>query len=195
MYEILFKGTLRPLQEEVQTEAIQLLNKKALLLYLYILVEVTITSIYLATKIKLPTLIIVHRLILIKQWKESILKVCPTATIQVLTAKTKLNVNADFYIMNAINVSKKVRIFFDKYFIVDEVHVMATERLSEAFYYIQPRYCIGLSATPYRSDGMDSLLHAYFGDKKVFRKLHREHIVFKVKTEFEPSFSLELMVN
>lgn len=188
-----FKGKLRPLQEEVQKEAINLLNKKgSAIISLYTGGGKTITSIYLATKIRLPTLIIVHRLILIKQWKESILKVCPTAIIQVLTAKSELNVNADFYIMNAINVSKKVMGFFWNIgtLIADEVHVMATERLSEAFYYVQPRYCIGLSATPYRSDGMDTLLHAYFGDKKVFRKLHREHIVFKVKTEFEPSFSL-----
>lgn len=188
-----FKGKLRPLQVEVQKEAISLLNKKGTaIISLYTGGGKTITSIYLAAKIKLPTLIIVHRLILIKQWKESILKVCPTSTIQVLTAKSELNVNADFYIMNAINVSKKVMGFFWTVgtLIADEVHVMATEKMAQAFYYVQPRYCIGLSATPYRSDGMDSLLHSYFGEKKVFRKLYREHIVFKVKTEFEPSFSL-----
>ena len=54
--------------------------------------------------------------------------------------------------------------------IADEVHVMATEKMAQAFYYVQPRYCIGLSATPYRSDGMDSLLHSYFGEKKVLMK-------------------------
>ena len=42
--------------------------------------------------------------------------------------------------------------------IADEVHVMATGKLSQAFYYVQPRYCLGLSATPYRSDGMDELV-------------------------------------
>ena len=188
-----FQGTLRPLQQEIRKEATQLLNKWGCsIISLYTGGGKTITSIYLACKIKLPTLIIVHRLILINQWKASILKVCPDAKIQVLSTKSKLDVNADFYIMNAINVSKKEIGFFWTVgtLIADEIHVMATSKLSEAFYYIHPRYCIGLSATPYRSDGMDLLLNVYFGEKKIVRKLHRKHIVFKVKTGFEPDYEI-----
>ena len=78
---------------------------------------------------------------------------------------------------NALNVAKKGHQYFDCIgtVIVDELHVMGTEKLSEAFSYVQPRYLIGLSATPYRSDGMDSLLEAYFGKDKIYRKLHHQH--------------------
>ena len=69
-----------------------------------------------------------------------------------INSKSELKPNMDFYIINAINATKKN---FDTFkcigtLIADEVHVMATDKLSQAFYYVQPRYCLGLSATPYR---------------------------------------------
>ena len=185
-----FVGTLKPLQKDIQKEVITLLNKKAsCLLSIYTGGGKTITSIYIACKIKLPTLIIIHRLILINQWVDSIKKVCKNPKIQILSAKSKLDKNCDFYIINAINVSKKEDNFFDNIgtLITDEIHAIATEKLAQSFYYIHPRYCIGLSATPYRSDGMDELIYAYFGKTQVHRKLNRKHIVFKVKTGFEPT--------
>lgn len=188
-----FSGQLRPLQQEVKKEALSLLNRRGCcLLSLYTGAGKTITSIYLACRINMPTLIIVHRLVLIKQWKESIEKVCKDPIVQVLGSKTELDPDADFYIINAINATKKHHGFFDTIgtLISDEVHVMATDKLSQSFYYIQPRYCIGLSATPYRSDGMDKLLHAYFSDKAVHRKLNRKHYVFKVDTGFVPEYDI-----
>ena len=188
-----FSGKLRSLQQIVKKEALKFLNNQGCcLISLYTGAGKTITSIFLATKIGLPCLIIVHRLILIKQWKESIEKVCKDPKIQVLTAKSELKENIDFYIINAINATKKNFHTFESIgtLIADEVHVMATEKLSQAFYYVQPRYCLGLSATPYRSDGMDELLFSYFGKKQVHRKLNREHYVFKVKTGFIPEYSI-----
>lgn len=193
-----FEGTLRPLQKEVQTEALGLLNKNgSCILSLYTGAGKTITSINLACRTKLKTLILCHRIVLIEQWKSAIQKVCPGASVQVLKGaerkkKDSLDESNDFFIMNALNVSKKGHQYFDCVgtVIVDEVHVMATEKLSEAFCFIQPRYLIGLSATPYRSDGMDSLLDAYFGKDKIFRKLYHEHNVYKVTTTFEPEFQL-----
>lgn len=184
-----FKGNLRHLQKEVQREAIQHLNKSgSCILSLYTGAGKTITSINLACKIKLKTLIIVHRLVLINQWKESIEKVCTDAKIQVLSTKSKFDDECNFFIMNAINVSKKDHGFFDKIgtLIVDEVHVMATDKLAQSFYYITPKYAIGLSATPYRPDGMDELLNVYFSDNRIIRKLFRNHYVFRVESNFQP---------
>ena len=71
--------------------------------------------------------------------------------------------NAQFYIMNAINVKKRnISDYKDiGFLIVDEVHVMATKVMVEAFQYITPRYCLALSATPYRSDGLDEVFVDY----------------------------------
>tara|TARA_B100000073_G_scaffold140366_1_gene115534 strand:+ start:2654 stop:3991 length:1338 start_codon:yes stop_codon:yes gene_type:complete len=184
-----FIGKLRPLQKDVKTEAQQLLQKNGTcLLSLYTGAGKTITSIYLANKIGLKTLIIVHRLCLLDQWKQSIEKVCDNPKIQILTAKTKIDRDCDFYLMNAINVCKRQHGEFNHVgtFMVDEIHVMATEKLAQSFYYVTPRYCIGLSATPYRSDGMDELINVYFSKKRISRKLFRQHYAFKVITNFIP---------
>ena len=42
-----------------------------------------------------------------KQWEDSIIKVCPTANIQILKGKNSIiEDECDFYIVNAINVEK-----------------------------------------------------------------------------------------
>ena len=83
-----FTATLRPLQQEVRKEAIKLLNKHgSCKLSLYTGAGKTITSIYLSCKIKLKTLIIVNRLVLMDQWKHSIEKVCDNPKIQILKYK------------------------------------------------------------------------------------------------------------
>lgn len=184
-----FSGDLRPLQKEVRKEVIKLLNKRgSCILSLFTGGGKTCTAINISTKIGLKTLVIVSRLILFNQWIDSVKKFCPNAKVQKITPKTKKDPDADFYIMNAINVPKLDREYFRDvgFLIVDEVHLIGTEKLSSSMFYVQPRYTLALSATPYRSDGMDQLLYSFFGSEKVFRKLHREHTVFKIKTGFVP---------
>jgi superfamily II DNA or RNA helicase len=193
---VLFEGTLRLEQEEVKKEAIDYLSKNG-----SIMISIptgsgkTITSINLACEIKLKTLVIVNKIVLIKQWVESILKVCPTAKIQQLTAKTEMKNENDFFIINAVNIDKKSKTFFRDIglVIVDEAHLIIAETLSKSLQFLYPRYLIGLSATPYRTDGLDILLSHYFGEDKIVRLLKRNHIVYKVKTGFTPK--TEMAVN
>jgi superfamily II DNA or RNA helicase len=81
------------------------------------------------------------------------------------------------------------RTFFDNIgtLIVDEEHVIMAETLSKSMQYIHPRYLIGLTATPYRPDGLDILLELYFGKYKIIRKLNRKHTAFVVYTKFTPT--------
>ena len=148
----------------------------------------TALAIYIATKIKLKTLIISHRIILIKQWQTSIEKFCPGATIQVLTPKSVMK-DCDFYIMNPANVPKHNHEFYKDigFMIIDEVHLIMAEGLSKCMQRIVPRYVIGLSATPYREDGLNILLDLYFGKRKIYRKLFRKHTVYRIKTKFVPT--------
>ncbi len=193
---VLFEGSLRLEQEEVKKEAIDYLSKNG-----SVMISIptgsgkTITSINLACEIKLKTLVIVNKIVLIKQWVESILKVCPDAKIQQLTAKTEFKIDYDFFIMNAVNIDKKSKDFFRDIglVIVDEAHLIVAETLSKGLQFIYPRYLIGLSATPYRTDGLDILLNHYFGENKILRLLKRNHVVYKVKTGFTPK--TEMAVN
>lgn len=180
-----FNGTLRPLQKEVKKEAFKLLNKNgSCIISLYTGGGKTATSINITIHIKLPTLIIVTRLVLMDQWEHSIKKFCPEAKIQKIKTKKKIDTTADFFIINAINVPKFNPENFSHIgtLIADEMHLLGTEKLSNAFHFIHPRYLLGLSATPERPDGMDKLLHAYFGPKQIFRKMNRDHIAYKIET-------------
>ena len=183
-----FKGKLREPQTVVKKEAITCLNKRgSTMISAYCGFGKTILAVNIAMSIKFRTLIIVNKIVLMKQWEESILRFSPNAVVRRLTAKSPKK-PADFYIMNAQNVSKKGRDFFDDVglVIVDEAHMIMAETLSRSMQYVYPRYIIGLTATPYRPDGLDILLQFYFGRHKIVRKLHRKHIVYKVDTGFIP---------
>lgn len=184
-----FVGELRDEQKVVKTEAISALNKNgSTILSLHVGWGKSAFSVYLATKIGLKSIVLCHRIILIDQWKDTILRFCPTAKIQILKdPKKKIDPSCDFYIINAGMVPKFGWVFGDiGILIADEIHTMATDVLSKAFFYLTPRYLIGLSATPERPDGMDSILTAYFGEDKIHRKLQRSHNVYLFKTGFTP---------
>jgi superfamily II DNA or RNA helicase len=187
-----FEGTLRPEQKEVRKEAIkQLSNSGSVLLSMYCGFGKSSTSMKLSCDIGLKTLIIVNKLILIKQWEEGIKTFCPNASVQKLTTKSKKD-NCNFYIINAQNVEKMGKSFFSDIgtVIVDEAHLIMAETLSRCLQWVTPRYLIGLTATPYRVDGLNALLDLYFGKYKIIRTLWREHIAYKVSTGFKPTIEL-----
>lgn len=184
---VTFEGTLREKQKEVKKEAIKYLNSTgSVIIACPPAFGKTCTAINLACQIKLRTLIVCHRVILIDQWKKSIQKFAPTAKIQVLTGKSAFQ-EADFYIINGTNVTKHSREFYKDIglLIIDEAHIIMAEKMSGCMQYIVPRYVIGLSATPYRNDGLNILLDMYFGTNKIIRKQYREHIVYKINTKLK----------
>lgn len=186
-----FKGTLRDYQKKIEKKAIKMLNKTGTcVLALHVGAGKTITTIsLLVSKIKLKALIITHRIVLINQWKSAIEQFCENINIQILSSKSKMNSEADIYIMNPLNIPKMGQSFFDSIGVIvcDEVHLIATEILSKSLQYICPRYCIALSATPTRPDGLDILIDIYFGKEKIIKKLFRPHIVYRVATKFVPT--------
>lgn len=183
-----FDTELRSEQLKVRNEAISILNNNgSVIISADCGFGKTALAINISTKIKLKTLIICHRLVLINQWKNSIEKFCPNAKVHIITPKSD-TIDSDFYIINAINVPKKTRGFYKDIgtLCVDENHLIMADKLSTCMQYITPRYVIGLSATPYRTDGLDVLIDSYFGTEKIIRKLYRKHLVYKVNTGFTP---------
>jgi superfamily II DNA or RNA helicase len=190
--DVLFEGELRNYQLEVRDESIKHFNKYgSTIVSCYPGWGKTAFAIYTACKLQLTTLILVHRIVLIKQWKSSIARFCPGASVQFVTSKSNKQ-KCDFYIMNAENVCKMGREFFDGMglLIVDECHLMMAEMLSKSMQFVVPRYLLGLSATPYRTDGLDPLINIYFGERRIHRKLYREHKVYRVNTNFTPEMEL-----
>ena len=187
-----FTGSLRDEQKIVKKESIEHINKTgSVIISARTGFGKSILGLNIAYTIKLKTLIIVNKIILINQWKESIDRFCPDATVQKVVTKSKLQ-DCDFYIMNAINVKKMGSTFFKDIglCICDEIHLLMAESLAKCLHFISPRYLIGLSATPYRTDGLDILLELYFGKNKIIRKMNRKHIIFQVNTGFVPKVEL-----
>jgi superfamily II DNA or RNA helicase len=183
---------LRDEQKAVKEEALNNLNRfGATIIACYPGFGKTALAIYLSTKIKLKTLILCHRVVLLKQWKEAIETFCPEGKVDILTAKTKSVNNFDFCIANAVNIPKMgINLDFGLV-IVDECHIIMAEKMSQCMKYLFPRYLLGLSATPYRVDGLNKLLDMYFGTQRIERKLYRQHTVYRVHTGFKPGVELD----
>jgi superfamily II DNA or RNA helicase len=189
-----FNTTLRNAQKEIKDDCIASLNKNgSILIALYPGCGKTALSIYLASKIGLKTLIICHRLVLIEQWIKAIERFIDNANVgfvkpSLSVKKMEQAKNSDFLIVNAQNIKTLGEDFFKDIglVIVDEIHCILAESLSESLGYLSPRYLIGLSATPHRPDGLDKLLDFYFGEgNKITRELYHPHIAYKIDTGIE----------
>lgn len=188
--EIIFEGKLRENQLDVRKESISCLNDTgSVLISAYCGFGKSAMAINIACTIKLRTLIICHRIVLINQWLDTIKQFSPKSTVQILSGNSDID-NCDFYIINAINVPKynnKSNVFNDiGCLIVDECHTIVAEKIYECMKCVFPRYVVGLSATPYRTDGLNSLIDLYFGKHKIIRELNRKHTVYKINTDFVP---------
>lgn len=186
--DLVFTGVLREEQVKVKDEAIKNLNKnKACLISCFPGFGKTLTSIYISLKINLKTLIIVNKLTLISQWVESINKLTDNrAKVKVLSVGKFIADEDDFVIVNCINIPKFERMKQFGTLIVDECHLITSKILSQSIFRVTPRYVIGLSATPYRPDGLNKLLDFFFTDIKIVRNLYCPHTVYKVVTGFKP---------
>lgn len=184
-----FTGSLREPQKIVKDEAIKNLNSYgAALISCYPGFGKTLTSIYIAAKIRLKTIVVVNKIPLMEQWQEAIEKLCPEASVEIVKPSRGFPSGVDFIIINAINVPKFSRLDFSRYgtLIIDESHLIMSKVLSQCMFRIHPRYVLGLSATPYRPDGLNGLMDLYFTEHKIVRKLWCPHTVYRVDTGFTP---------
>lgn len=186
-----FIGTLRPKQVEVKNTSLQHLNKTgSVIISAATAFGKSITAQYIMTIIGKKTAFIVNRVVLLEQWKKSLEKFIDHPKVIIVTTKTKNEdiMEADILLINAINVKKiNTKVFEDiGLIVVDEIHQIMSKVLSKCMYSFCPRFVIGLSATPYRSDGLNFLFDHYFGKEKIYIPLYQKHIVYKIETEFTP---------
>ena len=205
-----YRATLRPEQKIIKKEALLHLNKRGtVVISAYPGFGKTVTSISMAHRIGMKTLVLVNKVILIQQWinavesftnlknKQGVIKINPPSKAQ-RESPTKMKKwmskieSASIMVMNALNVRKLPDGLLDDIgcLIVDECHQLMSPCLSEALLHVHPRYVIALSATPYRSDGLNKLLDIYFSKQKLVRELKKAHTVYEVRTGFKPTADL-----
>lgn len=135
----------------------------------------TVIAIYLASLLKLKTLIVVHKEFLQDQWIERI-KAFTNASVGIIRQK-KVEINNDIVVGMAHSIScidYEDDIFKDFGLVIyDEVHHLGSRMFSKCLLKTSAEYTIGLSATPERQDGMMKVVNWCIGDilykmKKVY---------------------------
>jgi hypothetical protein len=177
-------------QKTVMKEAISKLETDhTLLLALRTGFGKTASMFYLICHFKLKTVILSFSNKLHTQYVEQGNKWCPSLKIQIVKGED-LDPSYDVYIMGIIKAThipkekfKDIGMVF-----VDEAQMTLTDTFSDALLQFQPKYLIGLSATPDRKDGMHSVLYPFFGKKESFIVRHqvKEFTVIKYNTNFKP---------
>lgn len=184
-----FTGQLRENQIEVEKEAWnQLETYGTTTLGLYPGFGKTILGAKLCSNSKLLTVILVHREILLDQWKKTF-KLFTNAKVVII----EFNKNQEKEIEEAdviITMDKrfnKIKNYKEVGFlIIDEAHVFCTPKHIECLLYFQPKYIVIETATLERDDNLHHMLYALVGEHGVFRETTIPFNVTKVITDIIP---------
>ena len=172
-----FKGELRPKQKPVVEKYMNHIKTKGSgLLALHTGFGKTCLALNIISRIKLKTIIIVHKEFLLRQWIERIDQFLPDAKVGKIQAKTIDTEGKDIVIcmLQSLSMKDYPKEMFKEYgfMIVDEVHHLGAEVFSRAFFKIVTKYALGLSATIKRKDGLTKVIKWFLGD--VVCKLERK---------------------
>lgn len=191
-----FQGQLREEQKKLEIETLDFLHEhNSCLVAVYPGGGKTITSLSILSKLKKRTLIIVNKIVLVEQWRDSIRRFLGIEPFYIKGKNSKIK-NSPIYIINAINIPKHNLLDLDiGCVIIDECHLILTTVFSQGLFHLTPEYLIGLSATPYRSDGFNLLFDLYFGVHRVHRSLYCPHEVLQVLTNCKIDHDIDKMGN
>lgn len=155
----------------------------------------TTLGIKLSCHLGLKTLILCHISIVNKRWLADYQKLTGLQ-VQLVKGK-KLDPKADVYIMGVLKAKSFSRQDFSDIgtVIFDEAHIASMTAFTETLFLLQPKYLIGLSATPFRTDGMDGLFNPFFGNDFIYRKEIKNFTIYKVCTPFVPDIEFKKIGN
>ncbi len=128
----------------------------------------TVMACKLIAERKVSTLVLVHRQPLLDQWKERIstfLKI-PQKEIGTLSgSKKKMTGKVDVGMLQSITRMEDLSEIADKYsqIIIDECHHIPATSFEAILKQMPARYVVGLSATPYRKDGLEKIMFLQCG--------------------------------
>ncbi len=155
-----FLGTLSPLQEDA---ANRLLSHDQGVLVAPPGTGKTVIGCYIAAARGFPTLILVHRKPLLDQWRAqlvSLLGLSPKGLGQIGAGKHRQTKNIDLAMIQSLRDLEGGEEFFRDYglIIVDECHHLPAFSFESSVKQAPVRYLLGLTATPYRRDGLQDII-------------------------------------
>ena len=136
----------------------------------------TCAGLYILSKLKKKTLIIVHKEFLMNQWVERIRHFLPDAKIGKIQGPIIDVEGKDIVICMLQSLMSKdypASLFAQFGFtIVDEVHHISSQSFSNSLFKVVTKYMLGLSATMNRKDGTTNVFKMFLGD--VIHKAERK---------------------
>ena len=128
----------------------------------------TVIGLYLASKLGVKTLVVVHKEFLVNQWKDRIKQFLPYAKVGKIQGSKIFVDGYDIVIGMLQSISMKEypeSVFKDFGFVIyDECHHLGAETFSRALLKTGCKYTLGLSATPTRADGLTKVFQWHLGD-------------------------------
>lgn len=162
--KVSFKGKLREKQQEAAKE---ILKQEIGILQAPTGFGKTVVSCYLIGKRKINTLIIVPNVNLLKQWQESLKEFLNTEKIgQLGDNKKDITDQIDVATVQSLWRKGKTSEILKNYgmIIFDECHHSASFMNEQVLKQTSAKYVYGLSATPYREDGLAKIIRMQCGE-------------------------------
>lgn len=181
-----FTGKLRPIQQEV----VRTYTRDGII-SLQTGGGKTVCALYIASTLRVPTVVLVHNTFLRDQWIDRIKAFLPKARIGSVQGDT-IDIDKDIIVAMLQSVSMKN--YPDDLFknigllIVDECHHIASEAFSKAIPKLTCKHMLGLSATPDRKDRLMYIINWFLGPL-LYKSDTADKVDAKVKVEyyeFEP---------
>ena len=163
----------------------------------------TIIALCIACTMKVKTLIVVHKQLLINQWAERIEQFVPHARVGKLQQKN-VNVEGCDIVVGMLQ-SVAMRQYEPEVFegfglvVLDEVHVVPAPVFSRALFKVCSPCMLGMSATPERKDGMSYVISWFIGpvfmDHQLTGKAEVSVSVVAYKCYFKYIYGRAAMIN
>lgn len=163
-----FKGDLRPKQHVIINTVLEKLDKfDGGLISLGCGQGKTVLSLYVACKLKVKTLVIVHKSFLLNQWLQRATEFT-TAKIGIIQ-QNKIDIEGNDIVIGMLQSIAKDKydsdIFKDFGLVIfDEAHHAPSKYFSRSLPIIACKKTLALSATPNRPDKLEKVLYWYFGN-------------------------------
>lgn len=146
----------------------------------------TVCALYIASKIQMPTIVLVHNTFLRDQWIDRIKAFLPKARIGSLQADVVDIDNKDITVamLQSVALKEYPRGTFERFglVIVDECHHIASEAFSRAVPKLTCKHMLGLSATPERKDRLMCVINWFLGPM-LYKSDTSDKVDEKVKVE------------
>ena len=138
----------------------------------------TFCTLYILSKLKMKTIIVVNKISLLSQWQNEIATFLPDAKVGIIQGKKNIDVEGKDIIIAMLQSLSRID-YPDSLFkdcsvsVYDEIHNISSQMFSKVLFKLCSKYTIGLSATPNRADGCEYVFKWHVGEI-VYKSVNEE---------------------